>query len=157
MAVTGLVQITPLAEDMDEAILDCEDTGLKKPLAECNNKTLGRLGEDLAALYLESKGMEILEKNWSCSFGEVDVIGEEDQTLILVEVKTRVADSSDTEIAPELAVDYRKQSRYRKLALMYLAKQSRLESVRFDVVAVKLIGEKRARLRHYAGAYEWDD
>ena len=157
MAITGLVQITPVVEGMDEVILDCENTGLKKPLAECNNKVLGRLGEELAALYLESTGMEILEQNWSCSFGEVDIIGEEDKTLVLVEVKTRVTDPSNSEIAPELAVDYRKQNRYRKLALIYLAKQSRLESVRFDVVAVKLVGQKRARLRHYTGAYEWDD
>ena len=157
MAVTGLVHITPVLESMNEVVLDCEDTGLKRPLAECNNKALGRLGEDLASLYLESAGMEILERNWSCSFGEVDIIGEEDETLVLVEVKTRVTSPSDSEIAPELAVDYRKQCRYRKLALIYLAKQSRLRSVRFDVVAVKLVGEKRARLRHYSGAYEWDD
>lgn len=157
MAVTGLVRITPVFDDMGEVFLDCEDTGLKKPIADSNNKELGRLGEDLAALYLESMGMELLERNWSCSFGEVDIIGEEDGVLVLVEVKTRMADPSDCEIAPELAVNYRKQSRYRKLALMYLAKQSRLDSVRFDVVAVKIIGEKKARLRYYAGAYEWDD
>ena len=157
MAITGVVGIAPMDNDMQEVVLSCEDFGLGKPLAECGNKQLGRLGEELASLYLESMGMELLERNWSCSFGEVDIIGEQDGRLVMVEVKLRVAAREDFDVAPELAVDYRKQSRYRKLALMYLSRQTRLDSIRFDVVGVKLMSEHEAQLRHYVGAYEWDD
>lgn len=157
MAVSGLVQIVPLEDDMREVTLHCANNGLNKPLAECSKKQLGNYGEDLACLFLESKGLEILERNWRCSYGEVDIIAEADGVLALVEVKTRLADPEDTQIIPELAVTYRKQSRYRKLALMYLSRQAKYNTVRFDVVSVKLTGECDARLRHYPRAYEWDE
>ncbi len=157
MAITGVVGIAPVEDDMQEVVLSCEDFGLGKPLDECTTKQLGRLGEELASLYLESMGMELLERNWSCSFGEVDIIGEQDERLVMVEVKLRTVSQEDSDVAPELAVDYRKQSRYRKLALMYLSRQARLDSIRFDVVGVKLVSEHEAQLRHYVGAYEWDD
>ena len=157
MAITGVVSIAPMNNDMREVVLGCEDFGLGKPLDECGNKKLGRLGEELASLYLESMGMEVLERNWSCSFGEVDIIGEQDGRLVMVEVKLRVVGQGDSDVAPELAVDYRKQNRYRKLALMYLSRQTRFDSIRFDVVGVRLMNEREAQLRHYVGAYEWDD
>lgn len=157
MAVSGLVQIAPVDDEMREVTLHCTCNGLKDPLKDCGRKKLGDYGEDLACLFLESKGLEILERNWRCSYGEVDIIAEADGVLALVEVKTRIADPGDTQISPELAVTYRKQSRYRKLALMYLSKQTKYDTVRFDVVAVKLTGECDARLRHYPCAYEWDE
>lgn len=157
MAVSGAVCITPITEDMREVTLRCESNGLGKPLADCNNKELGYYGEDLACLYLESMGLQILERNWRCSFGEVDIIAEADDMLALVEVKTRVACATDTDVFPELAVTYRKQNRYRKLALLYLSKQTKWDNVRFDVVAIRLTGEQDAHVRYYPFAYEWDE
>ncbi|MEE1159932.1 MAG: YraN family protein [Atopobiaceae bacterium] len=157
MAVSGLVRIVPADDDMREITLHCEHNGLKKPLTQCGKKQLGDYGEDLACLFLESKGLEILERNWRCSYGEVDIIAEADGMLALVEVKTRIADPDDVQINPELAVTFRKQNRYRKLALMYLSRQTKYDTVRFDVVSVKLTGECDARLRHYPSAYEWDE
>lgn len=157
MAVSGVVDIRSLSGDGREARLHCENNGLRRPLPKCNNKELGAYGEELASLFLVSRGLEILETNWRCSFGEVDIVAEQDGQLVLVEVKTRIADPHDEELAPELGVNYRKQSKYQKLALLYLSLQTRLESVRFDVVAVKLVGELDAVLRHYTAAFEWDD
>lgn len=120
------------------------------------NKAIGDKGENLAALYLERMGLEILERNWRCSYGEVDIIARDEKTIILLEVKTRVARFDDEEFAPEQAVGTRKRNKYEKLALIYLSKQTQVDSVRFDVAAVKLLGKDSARLRYMAGAYEWD-
>lgn len=76
--------------------------------------------------------------------------------VVLVEVKTRLALGSQAEV-PELAVGRRKRNRYRRLALMYLALHSEFDSVRFDVIAINIVGESLARLRHLMGAFSWED
>ncbi len=134
------------------------NNGLEKPLSKCSNKELGNYGEGIAARYLQSCGYTIIERNWRCTFGEVDIVAESDSgTAVLVEVKTRVVDPGNTDIVPELAVNYRKRNRYQKLALVYLSTHSRVATVRFDVVSVRLTGENEACVRHYPCAYEWDD
>lgn len=130
--------------------------GEQKPLDKCGNKVLGGIGEDLAAQYLTHYGYDVIDRNWRCCFGEVDIIAENDNAIILVEVKTRRQPAPCTTLAPELAVDSRKRSRYQKLALMYLSKQTRIDTVRFDVVAVNVFDEHAAQLRHLCSAYEWD-
>jgi putative endonuclease len=130
--------------------------GARNPLAESGNKELGRTGEDIAAQYLALNGYDILERNWRCAFGEADIIAEDDGTVVLVEVKTRMSNVAWNEQVPELAVDARKRSRYQKLALMYLSLQTRVDTVRFDVVAINVFDEQTAQLRHLVGAYEWD-
>ena len=128
-------------------------SGEKRP----SSREIGAKGEDITALYMERQGLEILERNWRCSFGEVDIIARDDDTVVLVEVKTRATrDDDNDEIAPELAVGNRKRSKYEKLALIYLAKRPYIDSVRFDVAAVKLVDADTARIRYMAGAYEWD-
>ena len=56
------------------------------------NTGSGRLGEQLTAEYLEEKGYEIVERNFKCRFGEIDIIAQNDRYLAFVEVKTRSAD-----------------------------------------------------------------
>lgn len=121
-----------------------------------NSRQIGEKGEEVAALYLERKGIEILERNWRCSFGEVDIIAREDNTIILLEVKTRTSRGDDEHVVPELAVGSRKRAKYEKLALIYLAKQVQIDSVRFDVAAVRLVDNDTAYMRYLVGAYEWD-
>lgn len=151
------VHVIPVADEGREALVRCENNGLEKSLSSCSNKQIGAYGEELAVAYLESCDYVLCERNWRSTFGEVDIIAEDQGTIVLVEVKTRIAQSEDDIILPELAVDYRKRNRYQKLALVYLSLNSHVETVRFDVVALKLTGENEARLRHYPAAYEWGE
>ncbi len=157
MAVAGTVYIRPVGNDPNEVIVHCEDNGLRKPLTRCTSKELGNYGEELASILLESQNYHIQERNWRSSFGEVDIVAEDDQTVVLVEVKTRICSPKDARMPPELGVTYRKRNKYQKLALVYLSLHSRVQNIRFDVVAICLTGNNDAYVRHYTRAYEWDD
>lgn len=100
------------------------------------NVEIGALGENIAVEYLGEQGMVVLERNWRCRYGEVDVIGEDDGTVVFVEVKTRTGGGYGT---PAEAVTHAKQARIRRLAALWLREQPRgWPTVRFDVVAVVL-------------------
>ncbi|SEM48058.1 putative endonuclease [Syntrophus gentianae] len=90
----------------------------------------------MAAAYLEAAGYRILERNYRCPFGEIDIIAQEGDTLVFVEVKSR---RSENYGLPQLAVGPEKQRRISKISLFYL-QSHRLEpsDVRFDVVAILL-------------------
>jgi putative endonuclease len=97
-------------------------------------RQLGEAGEDLAAAALKKQGYKILERNYTCTLGEIDLIARQGKTLVFIEVKTR---RSERFGAPQEAVSPAKQARLRRLAAYYL-KQKRLGevAVRFDVVAI---------------------
>ena len=96
----------------------------------------GKRGEDLAAAYLSEEGYRILDRNYRCIFGEIDIVAEEGETLVFAEVKSR---RSFAYGAPQLAVGREKQKKMSKVALHYLAeKHQRHRTARFDVVAVNL-------------------
>ena len=97
-------------------------------------KTIGRLGEELAALMLEEKGYEILERNYRCRFGEIDLIAEKNHILAFTEVKTRTASSFGE---PAEAVTWSKQQKIRQTALHFLnTYDERFHGVEFQVVEV---------------------
>jgi putative endonuclease len=105
----------------------------------------GRAGEDLAAAYLRRAGYEILERNYRCPFGEVDIIAREGGSIVFVEVKCR---RSERFGEPETSVGREKQKKIARISLNYLQQQNRLScAARFDVVAVKMLaGEVRIEL-----------
>lgn len=116
-----------------------------------DTKELGRRGEDAAAAYLERVGIEVLERNWRCKAGEIDIVGRDSGQLVLCEVKTRRTRRAGS---PEEAVDDRKQRKLARLAEAYASQCGwEPESVRFDVVAIDVLGEDRALLRHHRGAF----
>lgn len=116
-----------------------------------HRRSLGRRGEDAAALYLERCGMEVVERNWRCRFGEADIVAFDDGTLVFVEVKTRQGVSCGL---PEDAVTPEKRARYERIAAMYLEQMEPTDCpVRFDVIAILVIGEDRALLRHHRSAF----
>lgn len=78
----------------------------------------GKTGEQLAVAFLTRERYRILESNWRCRAGEIDVIVEKDSALYFVEVKTR---HSDRFGSPLLAVHAAKQRKLRRLAQIYLA------------------------------------
>ncbi|MEW6376837.1 MAG: YraN family protein [Thermodesulfobacteriota bacterium] len=99
-------------------------------------KELGKKGEELALRFLKKRGYRIIERNYVCKMGEMDIIAREKDTLTFVEVKTR---TSTTFGPPQLAVTTSKQKQLSKIALHFL-KEKQLEDVkaRFDVVAILL-------------------
>lgn len=116
-------------------------------------KRLGERGEDAAAAYLERVGMTIVQRNWSCKAGEVDIVALDEDTLVFVEVKTRRTEKRGT---AEEAVTPAKQRRYARIARAYLAHAGLSEDaqlVRFDAVALLVIAPDRALLRHHRAAF----
>ena len=99
-------------------------------------RALGRLGEEMACDFLQSRGHRILERNWQGSHLEVDIISEADDGVHFVEVKTR----TDADAAPEEKVDARKQHRISAAALKYLNGSRSDRDVFFDVVSVTFDG-----------------
>ena len=96
----------------------------------------GRAGERLAAVQLESQGCRILETNFRCRYGEIDLIVEDGCDLVFVEVKMRRGTTSGL---PEEAVDVRKQRKLLQVATYYLALHEYAErSWRIDVIAIQL-------------------
>ncbi|MGB4689641.1 MAG: YraN family protein [Candidatus Nanopelagicales bacterium] len=95
---------------------------------------LGKYGEELATRYLSKNGMVILERNWRCDIGELDVIARDKDDLVICEVKTR---RSTVFGEPIEAVTPRKVRRMRGLALRWLETKSvSPRGIRFDVVGV---------------------
>ena len=108
---------------------------------------LGERGEEVSCLYLEGKGMDIIERNWKCQAGEADIIVRDGEDLVFVEVKAR---SSEAKGFPEEAVTAEKRRRYEHIALNYLFSHDLPSArVRFDVIALVLNGEGKAFLRHH--------
>jgi putative endonuclease len=97
---------------------------------------LGRWGEDLAATHLEAAGHNIVERNWRCRDGEIDLITRDGETLVFVEVKTRRGRAFG---APEEALTPHKAERLLHLGQQYVYEHA-LDEVnwRIDLIAVEL-------------------
>ncbi|WP_084961367.1 YraN family protein [Thermoactinospora rubra] len=109
---------------------------------------LGRHGEEVAARYLRDRGMRILERNWRCAQGEIDIIAQDGDDLVVVEVRTRSGRSHGTALE---SVRPGKLSRLRALAARWLAAQPcAFRTVRVDVIALERFAGDFA-LRHVRG------
>ena len=115
---------------------------------------LGRRGEDAAVRYLVNNGFEILERNWTCPYGEADIIARDtDGTVCFIEVKTRLSVAAGF---PEEAITAEKQQRYERIALSYMMNFQWDDgtSVRFDAIGLCVKeGGTRAMLRHHRGCF----
>ena len=111
----------------------------------------GKEGEAVAAAFLEKKGYRIVERNFKCSYGEIDLIAWEGETLVFIEVKAR---SSSKFGGPEGAVPFRKQEKISCVAMVFLQQRRLFSSpCRFDVVGiVKGAGEMNIAL--FQNAFE---
>jgi len=110
---------------------------------------LGHYGERVAVRHLVEAGMEILERNWRCPAGEIDIVALDGQTLVICEVKTR---SEGVFGDPIEAVTGAKAARLRRLAAMWLDAQGlRMPEVRVDVVGVSRKRTGAARVEHVRG------
>ena len=112
---------------------------------------VGRYGEDVAARHLVDAGLKIVERNWRCAEGEIDIIAVDRGALVFVEVKTR---SSDRCGVPAEAVTRRKADRLRRLALLWLREHpAGGVDVRFDVVSVLRRTSGAAVVEHLRAAF----
>ncbi len=98
---------------------------------------LGRRGEDLAAEYLSQAGFRILDRNYRCSDGEIDIVAADRRVLVACEVKTRSGVGYGT---PVEAVTRQKVRRLRRLAVRWVA----AHGVIFDQLRVDVIGVLRS-------------
>jgi putative endonuclease len=111
--------------------------------------SLGRYGEELAVRYLRDRGLEVLERNWRCEHGEVDVVARDGQCLVICEVKTRAPSGFGD---PVEAVTAAKARRLRRLAGAYLsAHPGGPGAVRVDVIGILCSPGRPPVLRHIVG------
>lgn len=116
-----------------------------------SNSELGARGEALAALQLVEGGMELIERNWRCKYGELDIVARDGDVLVFVEVKTRSGTGYGT---PAESVTYEKQKRIRRLALAWLDQRgSPWVRLRFDVVAILMTREGDPVVSHLRGVF----
>jgi len=116
-----------------------------------NNKLTGKIGEDLAERELRHIGLTILERNYSTRFGEIDIIARDKETLIFVEVKTKIGNRFGT---PEEMISRGKLYRVEKMANVYLTVNNLGNPpCRIDVIAIVLNPDSSLlSLRHYPNA-----
>ena len=102
-----------------------------------NSRSAGKKGEDFACKFLKKDKYKILEKNFNCKQGEIDIIAEDRKgVLCFVEVKAR---SRDDYGLPVEAVTHHKQKRLLATAFIYLEnKKIKSQDMRFDIVSVDL-------------------
>lgn len=99
-----------------------------------SKQELGKKGEEIACIYLEEKGYKIIEKNFFCKLGEIDIIAKKEKTIIFIEVKTRKNNSFGN---PAEAVNKRKQIHMYNVAIYYmLIKRLKNVHVRFDAIEI---------------------
>lgn len=124
------------------------------PTQTGGNKGTGELGEEVAANFLIARGYRILERNFRCKGGEVDIIARDpgDKSLVFIEVKARRGLSYGV---PQLAVTPFKQRQISKAALTWLSK-NRLHdtNARFDVIAILLHTDGQHAVDHIKNAFD---
>ncbi len=114
-----------------------------------NNRRQGNDFESLAADYLRRNGMRILEQNFYCKMGELDIVARDGEYLVFVEVKYRKNRRAGS--AAE-AVNFNKMRKISRCADVYMMQKrvSENTSVRFDVIAIE-----EGHLTHFKNAFEY--
>ncbi|MDD2541264.1 MAG: YraN family protein [Desulfuromonadaceae bacterium] len=127
---------------------------ISPPSAPGGNKGTGDLGEEIATNFMLAHGYRVLERNFRCKGGEVDIIARDpgDKSLVFIEVKTRRGLSYGV---PQLAVTPFKQRQISKAALTWLAKNRLYDTnARFDVVAILLHTDGLHAIDHIKNAFD---
>jgi putative endonuclease len=115
-----------------------------------SKKVLGNIGEIKSCEYLESAGYLILEKNYRCVFGEIDIIAKREDIICFVEVKTRAGSSYGE---PLESVNRVKTGRIKNTASYYMGLKNLNDSeISFDVISIKVSG-KILHLQHLKNCF----
>ena len=115
---------------------------------------LGKEGERVAEAYLLESGWEVLDRNWRAGHSEIDIVVRCGKLLAFVEVKTRSsAESGD----PLESITRRKRREVERAASRWLqirgASFARVETIRFDAIAVDLVAGRAPQVRHLPDAW----
>ena len=114
-----------------------------------SRQALGAYGETVAARHLVEQGMTLLERNWRCPVGEVDLVLREGHVLVVGKVKTRAGELGGS---PHEAITPAKLERLQRLGEEWqVAHGPRLPEVRVDLVAVRLAARGAAEVEHVRG------
>ena len=118
-----------------------------------SRKELGAKGEKLAVKFLKRGGYSIIQRNYRCKLGEIDIIAERDKTLVFVEVRTKQTEEFGP---PQYSITAAKRRQISKVALSYIREKNLIEqSCRFDVIGITLSSESRKpRIEHIENAFE---
>jgi putative endonuclease len=124
-------------------------------LAKKLNYNKGKDGEEIARKYLEEKGFELIEANYSNDIGEIDLIMTDKDWLVFVEVKLKIGDKFGT---PEEMISRGKLSKIKRVAQVYLMFnpeiKRKFEKYRIDAVCiVKKYDDTIDRIKHYPNLY----
>ncbi|RMD87391.1 MAG: YraN family protein [Candidatus Dadabacteria bacterium] len=121
-------------------------------------KALGRKGENIARLYLKRNNYLIVDTNWRCREGEIDIIGLRDRTLCIVEVRTRSKRAHFSIVDPLESVDIKKQEKLKRLCDIYLnfarhkIKSLKVNCVRIDIICITIDESGNAAVKHHKNA-----
>ncbi|MGK5678715.1 YraN family protein [Actinoplanes sp. URMC 104] len=114
-------------------------------------QAVGAYGEKVAARHLQEQGLVVLDRNWRCPDGEVDLVLRDGDDIVFCEVKTRRGGGFGT---PAAAVTYRKVRKLRQLAVRWLAEAGvRPHEIRFDVVEVLVPPRGAGSVTHIRAAF----
>jgi putative endonuclease len=117
--------------------------------AAARKRRLGERGETIAARHLTRRGMVLLDRNWRCDAGEIDLVLRDGHVLVICEVKTRTSIDYG---APLEAIDRRKVDRLRRLAARWLrVHDCHPEDVRIDMVGVLAPPGRPVEVEHVEG------
>ncbi len=110
----------------------------------------GQLGEQLACELLKQKKYRILERNFRCKFGEIDIIAQIEEYLVFCEVKTR---SGQDHIHPTASITAKKIKKLHQLGLLYIQQKHYYQfQPRFDVISVQLTRDGTPIVEHFINA-----
>ena len=118
------------------------------------NKSLGNFGEDKAAQYLRRRGYNIVERNFSCRFGEIDIIARKGKFIVFAEVKLRK--NADFAAAREFVTEA-KQRRIISTASLWLSIKNCDLQPRFDVIEIYAsegTNSRKLEINHIEDAFE---
>lgn len=117
-----------------------------------SNSSLGETGESIATTFLKGAGFSIVQRNFRCVCGELDIVARDGREIVFVEVKCR---KNEDYGPPQLAVTPFKQRQISKAALVWLSKRRLYDAeARFDVIAIVLRDGDLPEIEHIRNAFD---
>lgn len=108
------------------------------------NRIIGINGEDIAIKYIEEQGMKLVERNFYCKSGEIDIIAKDKDELVFIEVKTRTNTKYGV---PAEAVNIRKQ-KHMYHAIEYYLYSNRINNINVRIDVIEILLSKKQLINH---------